>query len=78
MTGGDTAFLEQNLDWLFKLEQADGVGNRGPVFAGTLGDLLLREVKFINEALKGVRLLDWIEIFALEIFHQRHLKRHLL
>ena len=76
VTGGDTAFLKQNLDWLFELEQADGVGNCGPVFAGAVGDLLLREMKFVNKALKGVRLLDGVEIFALEVFHQRHLQRH--
>ncbi len=78
VTGGDAAFLEQVLDWLFELEQANGIGDRGAVFAGALGDLLLREVKFVDQALKGVRLLDRIEIFALEIFHQRHLERHFL
>ena len=78
MAGCDAAFLEQILDWLLELQQANGVGNRGAVFAGALGDLLLRQVKFISQALEGVRLLDRVEIFALEVFDQRHLQRHLL
>ena len=77
VTGGDTAFLKQNLDWLFELEEPDSIGDCGAVLAGALGDLLLREMKFVNKALKGVRLLDGVEIFALEVFHQRHLQRHL-
>jgi len=77
VTGGDTAFLKQDLDWLFELEEADSIGDCGAVLAGALGDLFLREMKFVDKALKGVRLLDGVEIFALEIFHQRHLQSHL-
>jgi len=74
----DAALLEQILDWLFEPEQSNSIGNCGAILAGALCDLLLRQVKFIDEALKGVRLLDRVEIFALEVFHQRHLQRHLL
>ena len=74
----DATFLEKILDRLFELEQANRVGDCGAVFAGAVGDLFLRQVKFVDEALKCVGLLDGVEIFALEVFHQRHLQRHLL
>src|SRR5271156_6954223 len=73
---GNAAFLEQFLDRFLELEQADGVGDGGAVFPGTLGHLFLREMEFVDEALEGVRLLNRIEILALEVFHQRHLQRH--
>src|SRR5579863_7203484 len=75
MTGGDAPFLKEILDWLFELKQADGIGDRRAIFSRALGHLLLRQVKLINQALEGMRLLDGVEIFALEIFHQRHLQR---
>ena len=78
MTGRDAAFLEEILDWLFELEQADSIGDCRAIFAAALGDLLLREVKFVNEALKGVRLLDGVEVLTLEVFDQRHLQSHFL
>jgi hypothetical protein len=40
--------------------------------------LFLREAEFVNQALKGVRLFDRVEIFALEIFYQRHFQGHFL
>jgi hypothetical protein len=35
-------------------------------------------MEFLREALEGVRLLNWIQIFALKIFNQRHLQGHLI
>ena len=72
MSGGKAALFEQFLDRTFEFEEADGIGDSGAIFAGSLGDLLLGELKFVDEALEGVGLLDWVEIFALEIFDQRH------
>ncbi len=60
------------------LQKPNGVGNRRAILAGALGDFLLREVKFVGEALERARLLDRVEVFALEIFDQRHLERHLV
>ena len=76
VAGGEATFLEQILNGSFEFEKAHSIGDRGAIFAGAFGDLFLREVKFIDEALKGVRLLDGIEIFPLEIFDQRHLQSH--
>ena len=78
MTSGDAAFFEKFLDRLFELQQADGIGDRGAVFSGAFRDLFLREMKFVNKSLKSMGLLDWVQIFALEIFHQRHLQGHFL
>src|SRR5271154_513175 len=73
---GDAAFFKQVLDWLFELEQPDGVRDCGSVLAGAGGDLFLREMKLVNQALEGMRLFYWVEILPLEVFHQRHLQRH--
>ena len=76
MAGGEAALFEQFLDWLFQLQQADGVGDGGAVFSSALGDLFLGEVEFVNQPLEGMRLLDGVQIFALEVFDERHLQRH--
>ena len=76
VTCGDAAFFEQILDRFFELEQADGVGDGGAVFPGSFGDLFLRQVKFVNQALESVRLLDGVKILALEVLYQRHFQRH--
>ncbi len=76
VAGGDFSLFDEVLDGGLELEEADGVGDGGAVFAGSLGDLLLGEVEFVGEALEGVRLLDWVEIFALEILDERHLHCH--
>ena len=78
MTGREATFLEQLLNRVFELQQADGVGDRGAVFSRALRHLLLREMKFIGEALEGVGLLDGIQILALKVFDQRHLERHFI
>jgi len=34
--------------------------------------LLLGQMEFVDQALEGMGLLDWIEVFTLKIFDQRH------
>lgn len=72
MSGGEAAFFQKFLDRGFELQEADGVGDGGAVFAGALRDLFLRELKLIDEALKSVGLLNGIEILALQIFDEGH------
>src|ERR1700678_748890 len=43
----DATFLEQLLDRLFELEQADGIGAGCALFARAFGALFLCEVKFV-------------------------------
>jgi len=78
VSGGNAAVGDQILNEIFEAEEAERIGNRGAIFSGSLGHLLLREMELVAEALKSARLLDGIQIFALEIFHQRHLERHFL
>jgi hypothetical protein len=78
VAGSDLPFLDEFLDRWFEFQEADGIRDGGPVFAGAFGDLLLREVKFVGKALEGVRLLDGIEILALEVLDEGHLHRHTL
>ena len=65
------------MSWIgcFQFEKADGIGDGRAVFAGFFGDLFLREMEIFGQFLKGVGLLDGIQILALEIFNQRHLQR---
>lgn len=78
MPGSDSTFFDEFLNRRLEPEQAQRVGDRGAVFSGAISHLFLRQMKFFREALKGARLLDRIEIFALEIFDQRHLQCHFL
>ncbi len=43
VSGREAPFFEKVLDGRLELQQADGVCNRGAVFAGPLGDLFLSE-----------------------------------
>jgi len=53
-----------------KLQQPDGVGDRGAVLADAGGDLLLRKGKPVEQGLIGIRLLDRIQCLPLEVFNQ--------
>jgi len=66
---------EHVLDRLLEFEQAYSVGNSRAIFPGFFSHLLLRQMEIVGQLLKGVRLLDGIEVLALEIFDQRHLER---
>jgi hypothetical protein len=77
MARGQASFFQEVLDWSFELQQANRIGNRGAIFPGSFCDLLLGKVELFRKALKRARLLDRIEILALEVLHKRHLERHL-
>jgi hypothetical protein len=72
VTCGEAAFFEQVLNRRFEFQKADRIRDGGAIFSGAVGDLLLSKVKFVNEALESVGLLDWVEIFALKIFYEGH------
>ena len=78
MTGRDAAVFEQFLDRLFEIQEPQRVGDRRAIFSRAFRNLLLREMKPVGQSLKGPRLLDRIQIFALKIFNQRHLERHFI
>ena len=60
VAGRECPFFEQILDRLFQSQQAHGVGDRRAILAGALGDLLLREMEFVCQALECARLFDGI------------------
>jgi hypothetical protein len=78
MPGREAAFFDQVLDHGFELQKAQRVGDCGAVFSGALGDVLLGEVEFVGETLKGARLFDRIQVLALQVFDERHLERDFL
>jgi hypothetical protein len=78
VTGGEAALFEELLNWRLEFQEADGVRDGRAVFPGTFRNLLLSQMELIDEALKGVGLLDWVQIFTLEIFHQGHFQREFL
>ena len=64
--GGDVlAHLER------QPQEARHVGDRRAILADGVGDLLLREMELVGEPAIGVRFLDRVEIFALEILDER-------
>jgi len=77
MAGRELSFFEEILDGGFKFQQAQRVRNRGAILAGSIGHLFLGEAEFVRKPLKCAGLLDGVQVFALEIFNQRHFKRHL-
>jgi len=59
---------------LGKLEQAEGVGDGRPIFSDPRCQRFLGIGVLGDEALVGLGFLDWVEIFALDVLHQRHLE----
>ncbi len=68
MTSSEAAFFEQVLNRLLEFQEADGIRDRGAVFSRAVGDLFLGEIEFFAQTLECVRLLDRIQILALEVF----------
>ena len=78
VTRRETALLDQVLNHGLELQQSEGIGDRGAVLPCSLGDVLLREVELVREALEGSCLLHRVQVLALEVFDQRHLQRDFL
>jgi hypothetical protein len=75
---GELGGLDELEDIFGKLQEAEEIGDRGAILAGTLGHLLLCEAKVACEALIGAGLLDWVEVFTLEIFNNGDFHRLLV
>ena len=61
-----------------KAQQAHGIGHRRAILSRASGDLFLGEVKLAHHALEGACLFNRVQIFALDILHQRDFKRGLV
>jgi hypothetical protein len=75
VTGSKAALFEKFLNRLIEPEETKQIRNRGAILARALGELLLRELEIVAEALKCARLLDGVQILALQVFDQRHFDR---
>src|ERR1041385_1454703 len=67
MAKAQSAGFQSVLKRLRQLEQADEVGNAGPVLARARSDLLLRKTEFPAQPLKGLCLLYRVQILALQV-----------
>ncbi len=61
-----------------KFQQPDGVGNGAPVLPQPRGHLFLRVTGFLDQVLVRLRLLDRVELLALNVFHQRQFEQPLV
>ena len=62
------------LDVRVEVEQPQGVRDRGAGLADTVADLLLRQAELVDELAVGERLLDRVEVGALDVLDERHLE----
>ena len=74
MADRELAAGKQGLDVRGEVEKANGIGDGGPVFADALGDFFLFQQKFASEPGVGFGFLDGIQVFALEVFDERHVQ----
>ena len=61
-------------DLLGKLEKSKDVGDRRAILADRRRDGLLRQLKLVGEAPIGQRLVDRIQVLALDVLDERHLE----
>src|SRR5437588_3290101 len=71
-------FFDPVLNWLLQLEQANCVGHCCAVLASALSNLLLGHVKLIHQALESAGCFHGVQVFALDVFDERHLERELV
>jgi hypothetical protein len=62
--------FEELADVKRKVQEAKGVGDRRPIFADCLSDLLLGEAKIVEEASVAFGFFYWVEDGALEVLDQ--------
>jgi hypothetical protein len=73
VAGGQAALFEQLLNGVLEPQEPKQIRDGSAVLTGALRELFLREVEIVAQALESARLLDRVQVFALEIFDQRHL-----
>ena len=78
MAGGYLSFFDPFQKCFIERQEPNGVRHGRAVFAGARGHFILRQVKLIHQPLECARLLDGIQIFALNVFDKRQLERLLI
>ena len=71
-------FLDPILNIFLQLQQPDRVRHCCTIFAGAFRHRFLRQVKLMHQTVKRTRLLDGIQVFALNVLNQRHFQRQLV
>jgi hypothetical protein len=78
VTGAQLSFFNPILNGWLQLQQSDGVRNRRAVFTGTFRDGFLRQLKFVHQTFECAGRFNRIQIFALDVFNERHFQRQLV
>ena len=76
--GGQLPFFDPVLNRRLQLQQPNRVRYRSAVFSGTFRHRFLRKLKFVHQPFKRPRCFDGIQVFALDVFDQRHFERQLV
>src|SRR5262249_25178972 len=71
---GEFPFFDPVLNCRLQLQQANGVGNRGAILAGSFRNGFLGQLNLVHQAFKRARSLHRVEILALDVLNQRHLQ----
>ncbi len=71
MAGTELALDHEPLDGGGKLEKPDRVGHRGTGSTHPLGHLVLRQREVLDELLIRRRLLEWVQVLAVQVLHHR-------
>ncbi len=75
VAGGELAVPDPALDLRGQGEQPERVGDRGALLADPLGDLLLGQAQIVDQRLEGGRLLDGVQLLALEVLDEGQLQQ---
>ena len=78
MADGDEAAFQQFEHRVRQSQQTQDVGQRTAALAQLAGGLLLRQAAAVHQLADARRLFHRVEVFALEVLHQRQLHRLLV
>jgi len=67
---GETALGDELLKVRGKLEEAEGIGDGGAIFAGSVADFFGTEREFGAKAAEGVGGLDGIQVLTLDVLDE--------
>ena len=70
VAGGQRAVLDLALHAWRELKQAQRIGNRRSALSDPLSDLIVGEVEVLDELLVGRRLVQGVEILAVQVLYQ--------
>ena len=75
MTHVEQALVDLLLDRIGQVEQTQQVTHGGARAPHRIRNLLMCKVKFLDQAHESLRFLEWIQVFALDVFDQRDGRR---